>query len=193
MEFFNEHKLNHLQPQAGRLLIAEPFLGDTNFSRSVVLICESSETGSVGFILNHPTDLTIGDLLPELYTPSSIKIYQGGPVQVDTLHILHRLPDVLGGVEIYPGVYWGGSYEALQDLLHSTDLNPDDLRCFIGYSGWSPGQLEREMSEGSWMVSDADTHLLFDTSPKEVWKKSIEHLGKDFAYMKNLPINPQLN
>ena len=193
MDLFNKNSpVNKRQPAIGKLLIAEPFLIDSNFSRTVVLLCEHGEEGSVGFILNRSTELTLGDLLPELYTPS-LTIYQGGPVQMDTLHMMHRVPQSLGGNEVAPDVFWGGSYEALQDVVEQDAYSAEDLRLFVGYSGWSAGKLEAEMKEGSWLVGDATSHLLFDTPPEQVWKEAIKLLGKDHAFLANMPLNPQLN
>ena len=193
MDFLNLKKpINNLALAVGRLLIAEPFLGDPNFARSVILLCEHGEEGTVGFILNRSTELNLGDLLPDINTPG-IGIYQGGPVQMDTLHMLHKMPVELGGNEISPGIYWGGSYEALQDIVVSGSFDPNILRLFVGYSGWSPGQLEKEMEEGSWIIADLQPHLLFETSPENVWKEAIRSLGRDYAYLANLPLNPQLN
>ena len=193
MEFFNDKRpMNKQQPAAGKLLIAEPFLADPNFARTVVLLCEHGDSGTVGFILNRSTDLTLGDLLPELYTPS-LMIYQGGPVQMDTLHMVHRVPLSLGGNSIAEDIYWGGSYEALQEMVQNDAYNADDMRLLVGYSGWSEGQLEKEMEEGSWLVTDATPHLLFDTRPEDIWKEAIKLLGKEYAFLANMPLNPQLN
>ena len=182
--------VNTLKPSAGKLLIAEPFLADPNFSRSVILICEHSDEGTVGFILNNTTDLILGDLLPDLHM-SHLPIYQGGPVQMDTLHMLHRHKS-LGGAEIAKDIYWGGSYETLQDMIIAdSDLN--DLCLYVGYSGWSPGQLDKELNEGSWLVIDTSLNFLFDIRPDQVWKYAIKTLGKEYEYLANMPLDPMLN
>jgi len=181
-----------LKPSSGRLLIAEPFLNDPNFARSVILLCESGAEGTVGFVLNKPTVLNLGDVLPELYS-ETLPIFQGGPVHMDTLHILHRIPEILGGVEIASGTYWGGSYEALQRIVYGKDVSPADIRLFIGYSGWSPGQLDNELKEGSWLVSETDPALLFDTESTELWKRSVQNLGREYSILANMPLDPQLN
>ena len=193
MEFLNLSKpMNNRKLAPGQILIAEPFLADPNFARAVILLCEHGAEGSVGFILNKPTDLTLGDLLPELYTPL-LNINQGGPVQLDTLHMLHRSPEAFGGNQIIPGVYWGGSYEALQESIKENEYQPIDLKLFVGYAGWAPGQLEKELEEGSWMIADLSPRLLFETEPDNIWKSSIRLLGKEFSYLANMPLNPQLN
>lgn len=190
---FNDKPLNRLRPAAGKVLIAGPFLADPNFARSVILLCEHGADGTIGFVLNRLANATIGDLLPELFS-SDLPVYQGGPVQLDTLHMLHRMPSlIMGGNEILPGTYWGGSYEALQDVIINNKYEADDLRLFVGYSGWAAGQLERELEEGSWIVADVAPDLLFDTHPTNTWKAAIRSLGDDYAYLANMPIDPQLN
>ena len=192
MDFLNPNKQSGIPLASGKLLIAEPFLADPNFARSVVLLCEHSDEGTVGFSLNRPTSHTLGDLLPELYTPL-LPVFQGGPVQLDTLHMLHRTPIAFGGTEIADGVYWGGSYDALQESVLHNSYQPIDVRLFVGYSGWGAGQLEKEMEEGSWLVANVTPELIFETDPDMLWKRAIESLGVEFAYLVNMPINPQLN
>ncbi len=192
MDFLNPNKQSGIPVGPGKLLIAEPFLADPNFARSVVLVCEHGDEGTVGFSLNRPTSHTLGDLLPDLYTPL-LPVFQGGPVQLDTLHMLHRTPIAFGGTEIADGVYWGGSYEALQESVQHNSYQPIDVRLFVGYSGWGAGQLEKEMEEGSWLVANVSPELIFETDPDKLWRKAIESLGDEFAYLVNLPINPQLN
>ncbi len=181
-------------PAKGKLLIAAPFIGDPNFSRSVVLLCEHSSEGTLGFVLNQPTTLTLGDLIIELerYSPPLV-VYQGGPVQPDTLHIVHRMPELLGGVEIVPGIFWGGSYEVLKDVIRKNQHKSFGLKLFIGYSGWAAGQLDKEMTEGSWLVGDVTAELLFEDEAHTVWKKAISMLGKNYSFLANMPIDPQLN
>lgn len=177
--------------KAGKLLIAHPLLSDSTFSRSVVFLCEHGVEGTIGFVLNQPTNVNIGDLLPEVST--EIHVNHGGPVQLDTLHILHRLPASIGGIEIQNGVCWGGSFDILQDmaLTHSDLYN--DIRLFVGYSGWSPGQLERELLEGSWLIGNVSQQVVFNTHPGDVWKVAIESLGSQYRYLLNMPKDPLLN
>lgn len=175
---------------AGKILIAEPFLADPNFARSVVLLCQHDVEGTLGFVLNQPTQLMLGDLLPEFIT-STLPVNQGGPVETNTLHMLHHVPEELGGNKVGNGIYWGGSYEALQFM--DEQQKEKDVRLFVGYSGWDPAQLERELEQGSWIVSDIDPGLLFTTPPQKVWQVAMKAMGGEYAQMANFPRNPQLN
>lgn len=182
-----------IPPAKGKLLIAAPFLSDPSFSRSVVFLCEHNAEGTIGFVLNQLTSLTLDDLVNEAAFLNPSGIFKGGPVEPETLHILHRLPGKLGGVQVSDNIYWGGSFDMLRDVLSSDSYNENDVRLFIGYAGWSPGQLEREMAEGSWLVGDPSATLIFDTDPHLIWKNAISALGRNFSFLANMPIDPQLN
>ena len=192
MDFLQHIKQPNQDPAIGKLLIAEPFMNDQNFMRKVVLLCDMNTEGTVGFILNDLTNYHLGDVLPALDT-EGWGLHNGGPVQMDCLHMLHRLPQLLGGHEIMPGIYWGGSFDILQEMAASQNPHIADVKLFLGYAGWSSGQLEKEMQEGSWLVSDGSTGLLFDTDTADIWERAIRGLGKDFAYLANMPLNPLLN
>ena len=192
MDILDLHKRTNIKPAAGKLLIAEPFLTDPGFSRTVILLCEHGEEGSIGFVLNKPSANSISDLLPELDNPA-LTIFEGGPVQHDTLHMIHRIPDVMGGLEIAPGLYWGGSYSDLSRVVEDGTASAGDMRLFIGYSGWDEGQLERELKEGSWLVAECRKALIFETDADKVWQDAVRSLGSGYAYLANMPLHPQLN
>lgn len=182
-----------IPPAAGKLLIATPFLSDPSFSRSVVFLCEHGPDGTLGFVLNQLMAVTLGDLLSETTYIQPLSVYQGGPVQPDTLHMLHRIPALLGGNEVAPGITWGGSYEELQHLARNYASKEGDLRLFLGYAGWTECQLEQEIQEGSWLVGEATPELIFETEPHLIWKKAISALGRNYEFLSNLPVDPQLN
>lgn len=178
---------------AGKLLIANPFLKDLNFLRSVILLCNHEEAGSFGFVLNQEIEITLNQLVTEINN-DTFKVYRGGPVQLDSLHFLHNYSDLLGeSVEVLPGVYWGGNYETLKILLNNGSLEAGRIKFFVGYSGWSAGQLETEMKEETWITADAFPRLIFDVPAADVWKESLNHLGGKYKMMINFPLDPQLN
>ncbi len=182
-----------ISPAKGTLLIANPFLKDPNFSRTVIFLCEHTEEGSFGFVLNKMFPKPLEELVPDLNV-TNFPVYQGGPVQRDALHFLHQYPELIGGgEEVMENVYWGGNFESLLINLKNKDLDKDHLRFFIGYSGWSEGQLNEEMKEESWLTVRATRKLIFDTKPEDVWKNSLKHLGGNYEMMINFPIDPQLN
>ena len=182
-----------ISPEKGILLIANPFLKDPNFSRTVIFLCENVKEGTFGFVLNKQFSKNLDELIPDLEMPA-FPVFLGGPVQPDSLHFLHQYPDLIsGGVEVFDGVYWGGNFESLQIHLKNNEISTDKIRFFIGYSGWTEGQLDMEMEEESWITAKATRKLIFETSATETWKESLNFLGGDYKMMVNFPIDPQLN
>lgn len=182
-----------ISPSKGTLLIANPFLKDPNFSRTVIFLCEHTEEGSFGFVLNKKFPKPLEELVPNLNV-TNFPVYQGGPVQKDALHFLHQYPQLIsGGEEVMENIFWGGNFESLLINLKNNDINKNHTRFFIGYSGWSEGQLNEEMKEESWLTVKATRKLIFDTKPEDIWKNSLKHLGGNYEMMINFPIDPQLN
>jgi putative transcriptional regulator len=182
-----------MEPNAGSLLIADPFLKDPNFMRTVVLITEHREDGTIGFVINRQYENTLDELLPEI-DGKKLPVYYGGPVQMNTIHFLHRYPDEIpGGIEVMDGIYWGGDFDCVLELINSGQVDPERIRFYIGYSGWSSGQLDVEMEEKTWLTVEATPDLVFHQQAEEIWKDSLKHLGGDYEMMVNFPIDPQLN
>ncbi|HZW70577.1 MAG TPA: YqgE/AlgH family protein [Hanamia sp.] len=182
-----------MSPDKGTLLIANPFLKDPNFSRTVIFLCENVKEGSFGFVLNKEFNQTLDELLPDLGMPA-FPVYAGGPVQLDSLHFLHQYPDLIsGGIEVFDGVYWGGNFETLQIHLKNNDISKNKIRFFLGYSGWTEGQLDMELKEDSWITAMATRKIIFETNASDAWKESLNVLGGDYKMMANFPIDPQLN
>ena len=182
-----------IQLSGGILLIADPFLKDPNFLRTVVLLCEHNAEGSFGFVLNRVYENTLDELVPEL-EGYPLPVYYGGPVQVNSIHLLHQVPEkVPGGQEIMKGLFWGGDFDFVVDMIKNGDPDVGKIRFYLGYSGWSEGQLEEEMAEKTWLTVKANTGMVFHADHQEVWKDSLKLMGGDYEMMINFPIDPQLN
>lgn len=182
-----------ITPGPGTLLIAEPFLKDPNFMRSVVLICEHQEEGSFGFVLNRIFENTLNELMNDM-DELNLPVYYGGPVQVDTIHFLHQYPELIpGSYEILDGIYWGGDFQVAINQLREGTIDKNKIRFFLGYSGWGNGQLNSELQEKSWLTAQATRKLVFPKDVDELWKDALRHLGGDYTLMANFPIDPQLN
>lgn len=179
----------------GTLLIADPFLKDPNFMRTVVLLCDHRNEGSFGFVLNRHIRHTLEEIVPELEgVGNKIPVFFGGPVQPDTLHFLHVCPDQIpGSSKITDGIYWGGDFEIIKDLLLKNKLKPRDIRFYIGYSGWGSNQLNDEMKTNSWITAMAKRDIIFKYRSDDIWKESLRLLGDDYSVMVNYPIDPRLN
>lgn len=181
------------QVKKGNLLIAKPFLGDPNFERGVILICEHQSPGTFGFVLNQITELFLGDVLEETIY-QDVPLHLGGPVEKNTLHFIHRRPDIIsGGTEIMEGVYWGGDFENLQKLLNLNAIREDDVMFFIGYSGWGEGQLDEELSQDSWIVTDTTSDFLFTTPSDHFWREILRGMGGEYRSIAHYPTDPRLN
>lgn len=182
----------HQQPEAGKLLISEPFMGDENFERTVILLCEHNTNGSFGLVLNQKTKLTLSDVIDDNY--SEQPIFTGGPVQQNTLHFLHSLGnEVLYTSKVADGIYWGGDFEHIKSMLNYKSGETDEVKLFVGYSGWEAGQLQKELGRNAWYVADADPTLIFETPPKDVWRRVLRKMGGSYKVIANYPIDPRLN
>jgi putative transcriptional regulator len=182
-----------IDPAPGILLIADPFLKDPNFLRTVVFICEHKQEGSFGFVLNRKYENSLDELIPNL-AEHKIPVYNGGPVQMDTIHFLHQYPDEIpGGFEVLKGVYWGGDFSVVIQMIKDDKIDYNKIRFYIGYSGWSEGQLKDELNEKTWLTVKATRKLVFHHRNEEIWKESLKLLGGDYEMMINFPIDPQLN
>lgn len=181
------------QVQSGILLISDPFLKDPNFMRTVVLLCEHQESeGSFGLVLNKPMNLNLEDIVDQA-DGLTIPVFNGGPVQKDSLHFIHRQPELLGGSPITSDIFWGGDFQKVLDFLHAQVLQADDIRFFVGYSGWEKDQLAGELTEKSWITRPANTQLVFPKNSQQVWKQALADMGGEYSQMINYPIDPQLN
>ncbi|MBX7126958.1 MAG: YqgE/AlgH family protein [Cyclobacteriaceae bacterium] len=191
MEFFKYN--SKLEPAKGRFLISEPYLSDPNFERTIILLCDHDADGSFGFIVNKASEAKVCDVVDELRGFQGLA-YVGGPVQQDTLHYLHRLEDLEDAVPVGPGIYWGGNFEELKIRIEQDEIAPADIRFFLGYSGWSPGQIEEELQQDSWIVSDLVTpELIFEASPDKLWQEVLKRMGGKFSMISNYPVDPRMN
>ena len=179
--------------KAGVLLISPPMQWDPNFRRTVIFLCEHSENGSFGLILNRSLSLVMEQVFEDLEGFAE-EIGWGGPVQPETLHFLHRLPDqVPNGDEVLPGIYWGGDFEALKEGIRNKSINPDDVRFFLGYAGWSSGQLSGEVESGGWIITPSNEDVVFDTAEAALWRQSLRNMGGTYAVLANFPDHPSMN
>ena len=183
-----------IQPAQGVLLLAAASLPDPNFDHTVVLLCDhADDLGTFGLVLNHQTSVTMHDVL-EGKLAWNAPLYRGGPVQLDSIHFLHRGtvvdPDA---VEVAPGVFWGRNFLAVLEALQQGALAVDTVRFFVGYSGWGAYQLKAELSEASWYLASATDDLVFTEDLKNQWRDAFRTLGPKYAVLANFPDDCMLN
>lgn len=184
---------NKLKPKRGRLLISYPLMNDPYFKRTVVLLCEHNSEGSFGFVLNKYINISLSELVSELPDAPG-RISMGGPVQTSNLYYIHTLGhDIEGSVEIVDGLFLGGDFEALREKMLTGQIEENDIRFFVGYSGWSENQLDGELKENAWLISEAPSSLLMNTTDEKLWQKALQDMGKDYSFLAHLPEDPNLN
>lgn len=182
---------NEIEPQKGLALISEPLSDDNYFGRSVVLLTEHGEEGSVGFVLNKETKYYLTDLIKDV--DSEFKVFQGGPVQPNTLHYIHTLSQIKHSILIEEGLYWGGDFEQIKDLLKLGLIQENQIQFFLGYSGWASNQLDNEIKNNSWIVTRILKEEIFLNQTENFWKGRVKSMGEKYKIWLNVPTNPTLN
>lgn len=183
-----------LEPKKGVLLVAEPsIIGDVSFNRSIVLLAEYNDDGAVGFILNKPLKYKLNDFIPGI--DNDFTVYNGGPVEQDNLYFIHRVPELISdSIEISNGIYWGGDFNEIINLLKEDKLNESEIRFFLGYSGWSNNQLDQELEVSSWVVIKNNyKNEILGKSNSNFWKEKMIEFGGDYLIWSNAPENPNFN
>ncbi len=181
------------EPHSGKILISEPFLNDFYFKRSVVLLAEHTTEGSFGLIVNKPVDLSLNEVIKD-FSDFDAKVFIGGPVRTDSLFVLHTLGNIIpDSQKIIEGIYWGGNMELIKNMIINNNISPNNIRFYIGYSGWSSKQLNNELKEKSWVISDTEKEEILNHHPETLWKAIVRNLGKDYSLWANSPLDPMLN
>ena len=180
--------------ESGKLLVAEPSVfGDQNFHRSIVIIVEKKDSGYLGFILNKPLSFEINDVLPEIKL--SFPLYNGGPVEQDNLFFIHNAGHLIPkSNKIDDKLFWGGEFDKIVALVNEEVLGQNDIRFFLGYSGWSSEQLKQEIGAKSWIVvKNSLASKILSHQPEGLWKDQMMALGGQYVIWSNTPENPYHN
>ncbi|HRI01965.1 MAG TPA: YqgE/AlgH family protein [Saprospiraceae bacterium] len=182
------------KPESGKLLISEPFMWDEHFRHTVLLLtAHDQEEGTVGFVINKPMDKRIETYLDDL-GDFSAPLYYGGPVATNTLHYIHSVGDFLDdSVYISPGVYWGGDFEQLKALIRKELIKENQILFLLGYSGWTPGQLEAELQEKSWIMTECDANYVFHNPSQDVWKQILQNQSTHLSVLSQISTDSILN
>ena len=183
-------------PHMGSLLISEPLMDDKYFGRSAILVLdEPEEGGHFGLILNKPTEMTLKDLMPEWEEGKKVTIYCGGPVDLQRMFLLHTLGEKLGSnTEVLPGIYVGADLDKIIEYIEEGGEIDGKLRFFLGYCGWSPGQLAGELNGKTWAVNAfPQSENLLKGEGLAYWNREVKDLGEDFRSWLVVPLDPSMN
>jgi putative transcriptional regulator len=180
-------------PEKGKILISEPFLPDTFFNRTIVYLADHTSEGSVGFILNKKLEIKVCDAISGFDSWEEF-LSMGGPVAPDTLHYLHKLGDFIPkSVWVNDSIFWGGDIDFIRDLIKSNKIDNSQIRFFLGYSGWSAGQLERELKENSWIIARVKTDIVLNDPAENTWKGVVRSLNNRYRVWADFPESPDMN
>lgn len=167
----------------GLVLAAEPYMEDAHFRRAVILLCDYHKEGAFGFILNKPIEMNITALIND-FPDFDSEVYYGGPVQTDTIHYLHTKGDLLpNSVEVLPNVYWGGDFDALRMAVDTGIIDSKEIRFYVGYTGWNPGQLKHECKQKAWIVQNGTSDYVFNRSTTDLWTKVLDDKGGHYRVL----------
>ena len=171
-------------------IIAMPSLADDNFNHTVTYICEHNENGSFGIVINRITDVTLDEVIHQMEIESSNStthdtfIYHGGPVQQERGFILHRpLGEWNSSLKINDQMALTTSRDIIEAIAH--DEGPEQSMIALGYAGWSPGQLEQEIADNTWLNCPAEEQIIFDIPAEKRWQAAADLLGIDLKLLSN--------
>ena len=184
---------NNVLPSRGRILISEPFLRDATFGRSVILLVDHTDEGSMGLVINKQLPLFLNDIIMEFKYLDEIPLYKGGPIATDTLFYLHTLSDIPGSISISKGLYLNGDFDEIKKYIIQGNKNSECIRFFLGYSGWDSEQLNNEIRDNTWLVSEEEKSYLMKNNIKDMWRTALEKLGSKYETWSRFPQVPTLN
>lgn len=180
-------------PAAGKLLVAEPFMVEYPFSRSIVLLISHSGEGSMGIILNMPILHVLNSAVPELKDLAPIPLYKGGPLGEDILFFIHSYGDLPQALPIKNGLYLNGDFEFVKQKLLEGKMSPDDFKFFLGYSGWGPDQLEMELNIDTWVVTEEPSEYVLNQNTDTLWTDVLSNMGAKYKVWSRYPLMPSHN
>jgi putative transcriptional regulator len=176
----------------GQLLIASPALLDPNFHRTVVLVAQQDDDGTMGLVLNRTAEIEVAEAAPplaNLVEPGAI-VHAGGPVQPTAVVILAQFHDpARAGVPVFDDIGFVSGDEDFEQLGDEVSR----ARVFAGLAGWSPGQLESELERDDWIVDTARADDVFTDEPESLWSAVLERKGGSFALVARMPSDPSVN
>jgi len=186
-------KQTGLKLAPGNLLVSTPLLHDFYFGHSVILLVEHERTSSMGFILNNMSQNLVSEIVPEL-EEIDFPIYIGGPVSHDRAFFIHKNKQIQGSISLKNGLFWGGDIEQVKDFIRDGIISKNEIKFFLGYSGWAGQQLENEIKTDSWIITKPNSiDEILQSNGSFLWKSTVAKLGNEYKQWFNFPINPMDN
>ena len=179
--------------QQGDILIANPYLQNTYFKRTVIYLCEHTSQGSLGFVMNKPHGIFLKDIFPHL-KHGHFPLFEGGPVSSQELFYTHTIGLKLSdSVEVSKGVYMGGNFEELSRLIEQKKINNTQIKFFVGCSSWGEKQLDNEILREDWFLQPAIYDELVQSFPDELWGNELAKINPSFKAFSDFSFDPSLN
>ena len=184
---------NTLNVNIGDVLIAEPFMNDFYFRRSVILIIDHNEEGSLGVVFNKRLTIPFNEIV-QGFPEFKADVYLGGPVETDRIFFTHTVGELIpDSYKITDGLYWSGNVNALKSLIKMDLIKPHEIRFYVGYAGWDGGQLRKELKANTWLVGKFSSKQLLQTNPGKMWSDFSNKMGKKYSLWNTFPVNPSDN
>ena len=184
---------NTLNIATGNVLISEPFMNDFHFRRSVILIIDNNEEGSLGVIFNKRLTIPFNEIV-QGFPEFKADVYLGGPVETNRLFFIHTIGEMIpDSYKISDGLYWSGNVNALKAMIKMDLIKPHEVRFYVGYAGWDSGQLRNELKANTWLVGKFSSKQLLTTIPGKMWKNFVKQMGKRYMLWDKFPVNPSEN
>lgn len=177
----------------GDFLIAHPMLQDGYFKRAVIYLTEDNDDGSLGFVLNFKTEYLLRDLFPQIKN-GNFPIFEGGPVSKDQLYYVHNLGKNLSeSIQIKNDLWWGGDFFELAHMIDYGKVKSHNVKFFMGYSGWTAGQLKDELIQKAWFSNEGEAALVLQGDHKTMWGDELEKIKESYKVFSNIGFDPNLN
>lgn len=180
---------NTLNVSIGDVLLSEPFMNDYYFRRSVILIIDHNEEGSLGVIINKRLTIPFNELV-QGFPKFNADVYLGGPVETDRIFFIHTIGEMIpDSYKISSGLYWSGNVNALKAMIKTDLIKPHEIRFFVGYAGWEEGQLRRELKANTWIVGKFSTKQILHTMPGKMWSTFVNEMGSRYRLWDRFPVD----
>lgn len=184
---------NTLKVKIGNVLMSEPFMNDYYFRRSVILIIDHNEEGSLGVIFNKRLAIPFNDIV-QGFPEFKADVYLGGPVETDRIFFIHTLGEMIpDSHKISSGLYWSGNVSVLKTMIKLDLIKPHEIRFYVGYAGWDAGQLVNELKANTWIVGNFDSKTLLHAKPGKMWSSFVKQISDKYMLWDKFPIDPSSN